>query len=846
MVAGLGSRKGAPLASASGPGGIEGLVGPLAGLREHVRPWTERLERAEPWLVAPCAIALLLYPNPLVLPAAVLGSLPSAARWLSHGRLWPKTAFDLPLALFLAGALLGGAAGLSSEGTALRLFGILAGLQLHAALLVHARSARQFRLVTIGGLIVAAIVCLVLVGIVAPFLRLDRVPPLGGLAHLLDPLDMTEAPSGADALLQRYRLRASGVGAMADVGLVLLFATGIGLTSWKRRLLLLPVGAFFAAVLLVSDNRGSMLAGAMTLGILAAYCRPWLLPLAPLGGLGVLGLLHFGLIPKGLDLRTITQRFWFWDNSLYLARELPLTGAGLGTQSVQLTFQTYFQSYFQSNPGFSHAHNIYLQGLLEQGIFGLIGLAGLTLATMVVGWRARNVSDRWIRAGGLAGLGMALALFTTGLSEITALSTIGSALLLAGFGLLDAASMHGAPAPVADHARTGRLARRIESPRLPLPSAPNLPRRTKLIGGVVGLAAVATILVVSGVGARAVAAVLLNFGTVELNRATISEETTKTDRQRYLDNAIRLLRAAAALDENNATIQRNRALTLAGQGDNRRGHAAADRASSLTDPNDLHGLFQVGRAYVELNVWGDAIAAWQAAGAAPQLLQLGGQLIRMRNWNQAIAAYYAAAILVPHSRSAYEGIGRAARRRGDTTEEIIAELEPLIALSGEYALYGHLQVARIYREDGRLNEALAHVDIAQGLRHDEFVDGERGAILVELGRFAEAEPVLLAATMENPNEIDFIRRLATVQVRLGKYDEAIATTTAALNRTEDSFKKSERGPLLALLGDSLLARNRHAEALAAYEEGLSTGPDDPRVRAQLEEGAERARVALGK
>ena len=138
----------------------------------------------------------------------------------------------------------------------------------------------------------------------------------------------------------------------------------------------------------------------------------------------------FGPNDRGLNLKTLAQRFWFWENSVYLAREVPLTGAGLGLESVQLVYRGYF---LPSYPPFSHAHNIYLQGLLEYGVFGLLGLLGLGIATLWVGWRAPASPDRWTTAGRLAGFGVGAGdAHDRALTEIVLHSTLGGVLAVGG------------------------------------------------------------------------------------------------------------------------------------------------------------------------------------------------------------------------------------------------------------------------------------------------------------------------------------------------------------------------------------------------------------------------------
>src|SRR5207248_10702326 len=131
--------------------------------------------------------------------------------------------------------------------------------------------------------------------------------------------------------------------------------------------------------LLVADSRGSLLAGALTLGLMLLCWRPRLFWLAPLLLFGTFDLIALGLVHRGLDLRTVIERVDFWANGLALGAETALTGVGLGVRSVQLA---YIAAYQPTYPPFFHAHNIFVQAFLEQGVLGLLGLVGLTAVTL--------------------------------------------------------------------------------------------------------------------------------------------------------------------------------------------------------------------------------------------------------------------------------------------------------------------------------------------------------------------------------------------------------------------------------------------------------------------------------
>jgi tetratricopeptide (TPR) repeat protein len=345
-------------------------------------------------------------------------------------------------------------------------------------------------------------------------------------------------------------------------------------------------------------------------------------------------------------------------------------------------------------------------------------------------------------------------------------------------------------------------------------------------------------LVASGLGARALAAALDNLGAVELNRATVSEETARGDRPRLLERSTRLLRLAADLDGENSTVQRTLALALAAQGDMRRARSAAEQARAATAPTDQYGQFQVGRAFAAIGTWADVIEAWEAANAGPQLLQLGFRLQRARNWDQTIAAFTAAAIVEPDSRTAYEGIAKSAIERGDSVERTIALLQPLIERGSWNEYYARLQMAHIYREAGRPHDALEMLGPAARIARTEELALERGLALAQLGRWEEAEPSLRDATRHLPEKVDAWYWFGLVEARLAKFDAAIAAAREGLGIVS-ADDTTRRGAFHALIGESLLGLGRPAEALASFEDGAGLLPGHPR----LTEGIERARAA---
>jgi tetratricopeptide (TPR) repeat protein/O-antigen ligase len=833
LDAGTNGRFAIPDVTASGEAGTgeseSQTTGDVVIARGRLHSVAVRLIAVEPWIAAACAAILLCAPNLLVWPAVVVGALPLLGRLLTTGRLWRATPFDVPLLLLVIGAALGGYASLSREGALIRLTGLLAGFLVFAALREHATGTRAHRRLVLGMLIAAVVSSALLLVLVGPFLLLEKVPPLARLVAAIDRDGWGAWFVDQDWLLQRYRFRASGVGALADIGLTLALASLVGLQRPVPRILAAVTLPFFALVLLVADNRGSMLAGALTIGLMAVVWRRRLLPLVPLGGVAAVLVVGFLVGDRGLSLKTLAQRFWFWENSLYLAREVPLTGAGLGLESVQLVYRAYF---LPAYPPFSHAHNIYLQGLLEYGVFGLLGLAGLGLATLWLGWRATDAPDRWTLAGRLAGFGVALTMLTTGLTEIGLLSTLGGVLVLAGLGLLAATTPHpAAPSPASG--RRGTDGGRRWTARW-------------LAFGAGVLAVVVVLLAVSPLGSNVGARLLLNAGTVELNRGALSESLGRDERAAAIERAVTLLRQASALNPDDLTVQRNLGLALSGSDDSRRARSVMDRAKALTAPDNRGDLLQLGRAYVAVSAWGEAIRAWQAAEASPQLLQLGNRLIRVRNYDQAINAYIATARVDPQSRGAYEGVTRAAAERKATPDEQVAELEPLLQRDAPTEYGARLQAARVLREAGRLGEAGAHLVRAEDLAATPELSFENGRLMLAAGQPESAVPLLVRPAADLPYDPDNWYWLARAYAETGQHEVAITTIKQGLSKVDPSgqfapaaprlpetaavraseIKRSERALLLGVMAESLLRLDRPAEAMSLLDEALAATPKD--------------------
>lgn len=88
---------------------------------------------------------------------------------------------------------------------------------------------------------------------------------------------------------------------------------------------------------------------------------------------------------------TVNSRLAVWQESLPLIEDYLYTGSGLG--STPMVLATYV--YLLHVPYLNHAHSLYLQVAVEQGVPGLLGFAGLIVSAIGLG-------ILWLRQGGAA------------------------------------------------------------------------------------------------------------------------------------------------------------------------------------------------------------------------------------------------------------------------------------------------------------------------------------------------------------------------------------------------------------------------------------------------------------
>jgi putative inorganic carbon (HCO3(-)) transporter len=257
----------------------------------------------------------------------------------------------------------------------------------------------------------------------------------------------------SSAALVRSTLSTARVGGVAVNpnalgGTVLMFLplaitlTVVGWREWTRRrgapgLVLRTLAAPAAAgallaVLVLSESRAAWIGAGATLVMLAAFAVPRVGRLVSVGALaaGAVVLLSLVFLPRqgreaaahaGVWLHA-ADRYEIWDRALLAAEDFPLTGIGLNTFRARVHAM---YPLFSVPPGtdIAHAHNVFLQAVLDGGVGGLVAYLAMLGVTAAMCWRVWRTGDDRSRPIALGLLGNLLAVHAFGVVDAIPLGT---------------------------------------------------------------------------------------------------------------------------------------------------------------------------------------------------------------------------------------------------------------------------------------------------------------------------------------------------------------------------------------------------------------------------------------
>lgn len=369
-------------------------------------------------LVAP----LLLFPNPITPWAALLliGLWP--LRWWRRGHLSRRTPFDWALAILMVMLVVGYTQAIDPTLAVPRFWSMFLSLAAFYTMVNTATSARQVWLWAAGLLALGAAVALL--GLFGTNWFTDKIVDLGAL--------YSQLPRLLDGTLGPWRrgFHPNEVGGTLAMFLPLTLALWWG--AWRldaaqgwpsrartvQRVALTVVLAGQGIVLLLTQSRAALLSLVLALVVLAV-ARQWRLVLAlPLVLLGAAWLVQrwggqLDALP-GTNPANLIGRADLWGRALLAIHDFPLAGVGLG---MFRRLALFYYPFFEIDPVLAdvgHAHNVFLQMVLDFGIFGLIAYVAVVLLALWILWRLyRTPASAGLRllTAGLAGGFLAMLFF---------------------------------------------------------------------------------------------------------------------------------------------------------------------------------------------------------------------------------------------------------------------------------------------------------------------------------------------------------------------------------------------------------------------------------------------------
>jgi len=314
-------------------------------------------------------LTLSLVPGPSYLAwvGLAVACIPFVLRKLRWGYFSIRSAFEIPAAIFLAGAIVGLIVSINFDLSIRTFQSLLAGVLFYYSA-VNYRHPRL--LIAAGGILFMAFWFIVPVTAYIGGVAITPTTTLGAkLLELSQKLPSVAQPSiGGDAIM-----------------------TGSG-SGYGIALPLLVLAAIFLGVLLFSH-------------------RTWL-RIVSFVACAILFIIMYSIASAGIERlligKSVSDRIGLWTDTIHMLKLNPITGLGLGMPLLS-TYGTF-------NEVISHPHNSYLELYANAGILGVIaGVVCLViLVKLAVNIMRRDRSHSWYSVG----IGFLLAIFIVSLFSV--------------------------------------------------------------------------------------------------------------------------------------------------------------------------------------------------------------------------------------------------------------------------------------------------------------------------------------------------------------------------------------------------------------------------------------------
>ncbi len=421
----------------------------------EIKRYAGYLAQIEIWLVAFFISISIIWPY--FLPAAVvLAALFWPVRWVAYRRLSIRTPIDWPVGLLGIMILVTLKATSLPQITILQVLRLLTGIALFYAIVNWAITARRLHLLILGMSLVGLALALS-----APF----SVQWVAG-----------KIPFISQALFERFVVRITDAihpNVLAG-NLILLLPIPLSWLlfdweniRWPMRVGLSSTILAMLAVLLLSESRGSWVAIAAVIAVLAILRWRWgWLMIMFVGLLAAFGIYKLtiptflDLIASGMTTGGFDGRLDIWSRAFLIIRDFPFTGIGLGSFGKVADSIYPFSLYPQAS--IPHAHNLFLQVAVDLGLPGLIAWLAILFVVFTASWKVFRIGRR-SHSGWAAGLGAGLvgsqvAMVIHGLTDAVTWGMVRPAPIVWGiWGIAIAAMLLVCQKPIINHLFEDRL-----------------------------------------------------------------------------------------------------------------------------------------------------------------------------------------------------------------------------------------------------------------------------------------------------------------------------------------------------------------------------------------------------
>jgi len=348
-------------------------------------------------------------------------------RWVSHGRLTHRTPVDAAAILLLVMALVTVKTTSFPERTAVQVFRLFTGMALFYAIVNWSASTRnrddkkviprRLHLILLGtGLAGLVLAIFAFISVQWSIAKIALIPKQVYQKFPILVSDTVHPNAMAGSLILFIPIPLAG----------LLF--NWRKMGWAERIIDIEALLAMLIVMVLTQSRGAWMA--LGIAILALVILRWRfgwLILVPVFVLLFVLIIHLGITPL-LDaiaasgaISGINGRMEIWSRAVYMIKDFPLTGIGMGS-FMEVADALY--PFFLNSPGtIVHAHNLFLQIPVDLGIPGFLAWLVILIEVVVFSWQiyhdGRNHQSRQYAALGAGLLSSQIALIVHGLTDAT-------------------------------------------------------------------------------------------------------------------------------------------------------------------------------------------------------------------------------------------------------------------------------------------------------------------------------------------------------------------------------------------------------------------------------------------